>query len=78
MRRYAEECLALSSYQLKSRVALLKEGGLRIGAVGFARYTATNYDRYWLSLIHLLAVFAFFAGVGVGTGMGLGQCRKLI
>lgn len=77
VRRYAEECLALSSYQLKSRVALLKEGGLRIGAVGFARYTATNYDRYWLSLIHLLADFAFFAGVGVGTGMGLGQCRKM-
>ena len=83
LRRYAEECLALSKYQLKSRMvtlmvgATMQDGGMRIGAVGRARYVATNRDRYWLSLINLLAEYAFFAGVGAGNGMGLGQCRRL-
>lgn len=76
-RRFAEECLVLSSYKLESRIIPLKEGGLRVGGVGHARYTATNRDRYWLSVMHLLASFALFAGVGVGTGMGLGQVRQL-
>jgi len=78
LRRYAEECLALSMYQLRTRGVPVKEGGLRVGAVGTARYVATNYDRYWLSLINVLADFAIFAGVGAGTTMGLGQCRKTI
>ncbi len=76
--RYAKECLALSSYELRSRGVMLKEGGLRMGAVGRARYVSTNFDRYWMSLIQLLAEYAFFAGAGVGTGMGLGQCRKIV
>ncbi len=76
-RRYAEECLALGGYTLRTRAVPVKEGGLRVGMVGQARYTAISYDRYWMSLIHLLADFAFFAGVGAGTTTGLGQCRKL-
>jgi len=75
-KRYAEECLALSAYRLSTRMVAVKEGGLRAGAVGEARYTATNYDRYWLSLINLLADFALFSGVGVGTSAGLGQVRR--
>jgi CRISPR-associated endoribonuclease Cas6 len=75
-RRFAEECLALSAYDLRTRPVGLKEAGLRIGAAGQARYAALNHDRYWLSLINLLADFALFAGVGAGTGMGLGQCRR--
>lgn len=77
LRRYANECLALSSYQLRSHGVMVKEGGLRMGAVGHARYVTTSYDRYWMSLINLLADYAIFAGVGVGTGMGLGQCRRV-
>ena len=77
LRRYANECLALSSYQLRSSGVTLKEGGLRMGAVGRARYVSTSFDRYWMSLINLLADFALFAGLGAGTGMGLGQCRKM-
>jgi CRISPR-associated endoribonuclease Cas6 len=75
-RRFAEECLALTAYQLQTRMVPLKEGGLRAGAVGWTRYTALNRDRYWLSVIHLLADFALYAGVGVGAAMGLGQCRR--
>ncbi|MGH2522322.1 MAG: CRISPR system precrRNA processing endoribonuclease RAMP protein Cas6 [Anaerolineales bacterium] len=75
-RRFADECLALTAYELSTRMIPVKEGGLRAGAVGWVRYTALNHDRYWLSLINLLADFALFAGVGAGTGMGLGQCRR--
>jgi len=76
VRRFAAECLALSRFDLRTYSLPLKEG-LRIGAVGRATYTALNTDRYWLSLINLLADFALFAGVGAGTTMGLGQCRRV-
>jgi CRISPR-associated endoribonuclease Cas6 len=75
-RRFAEECMALSSFDIRSRPMRVKEGGVRIGAVGIARYTAVNRDRYWLSVMNLLADFALFSGVGAGTTMGLGQCRR--
>ncbi len=75
-RRFAAECLALSRYRLSSRVSPMKEGGLRTGMVGMAVFTALNHDRYWLTLLNLLADFALYAGVGAGTTMGLGQCRK--
>ena len=76
-RRYAEECLALSRYQLSSRAAPLKENGLRLGGVGEAVYTSLNYDRYWMSVMAVLANFALYSGAGAGTAMGLGQCRQV-
>jgi CRISPR-associated endoribonuclease Cas6 len=76
-RRFAEECLALTAYRLRTYTTLLKDGGMRVGAVGQARYTALNRDRYWLSVMHLLGDFALFAGVGVGASMGLGQVRRV-
>lgn len=75
--RYAEDCLALAGFNLRSRTVPVKQGRLHNGAVGTARYHALNVDRYWLSLVHLLADYAFFAGVGAGTTQGLGLCRKL-
>lgn len=75
LRRYAEECLAVSRFDLESRPVPLKEGGLRIGAVGQITFTAANFDRFWLGQIRTLAAFALFAGVGAGTTQGLGQCR---
>ena len=77
VRRYADECLALGAYRLRTRMVQVKDGGLRAGAIGQARYVAISHDRYWLSLINLLADFAFYAGVGAGTTTGLGQCRKI-
>lgn len=78
VRRFAAEVLALSRYDLHTLGLPLKDEALRIGAVGQATYTALTEDRYWLSLIHLLADFAQFAGIGVGAGMGFGQARRLI
>jgi CRISPR-associated endoribonuclease Cas6 len=77
LRRYAEECLAVSRFELKSRPVPLKEGGLRIGAVGQVTFTATNPDKFWLGQLHTLAAFAQFAGLGAGTAQGLGQARAL-
>jgi CRISPR-associated endoribonuclease Cas6 len=76
-RRFAEECLALTRYRLQTRMMPVKEGGLRAGAVGTVSFTVLNKDRYWLSVMNLLADFAVFAGIGAGTTMGLGQARRL-
>jgi CRISPR-associated endoribonuclease Cas6 len=76
-RRYAAECLAISRFELSSRVVPLKRGSKRIGCVGKITYTSLNYDRYWMSLIQTLADYAFYAGVGVSTAQGLGQCRRI-
>ena len=76
-RRYAAECMAVSRYKLSTRVVPVKRGGKRIGAVGQITYTSLNYDRYWMSVIGVLAAFALYSGVGAGTTMGLGQCRLL-
>ncbi len=76
-RRFAVECLAVSRYTLQTRSLPFKEGAVKIGMIGQATFTATHYDRYWLSLINLLADYALFAGVGAGVTMGLGQCRKV-
>jgi CRISPR-associated endoribonuclease Cas6 len=75
VRRYVEECLAVSRFDLKSRAVPLKDGGLRIGAIGRVTLTATNPDKFWLGQIQTLAAFAQFAGLGAGTAQGLGQCR---
>lgn len=40
-------------------------------------YTASEEDPYFLSVVHLLADFAFYAGVGVKTAMGFGTCRRV-
>jgi CRISPR-associated endoribonuclease Cas6 len=76
-RRYASECMAIGHYKLSSRIVSLKSGGMRVGAVGEATYTCLTYDRYWMSVVSVLAAFARYAGVGAATAMGLGQCRQV-
>lgn len=75
LKRFISERLLVSRYKISSQVAPVKAGGLRIGAVGEMVYTSANYDRYWLSLLHTLAAYARYAGVGAGTTQGLGQCE---
>ncbi len=73
--RYAEECLAIARYQLKTRVVEMKNQGKRPGAIGDIAYVSICYDRYWMRVIHALAAFARFGGVGAGVTLGMGQCR---
>ncbi len=75
MRRFAEESLVLSRYELRTRGVPVKQGGLRVGFTGQATFTALNKDRYWLNMVHLLATYAFYGGVGSGTATGMGQAR---
>jgi len=75
-RRFAAECMAVSRYELQTRSLPFKEGAVKIGMIGQATLTATRYDRYWLSVMNLLADYALFAGVGAGVTMGMGQCRR--
>jgi CRISPR-associated endoribonuclease Cas6 len=77
-RRFAAECLAVSRFDLETHAAPFKsEGALKSGAVGKVTYVALNHDRYWLSIVNLLADFALFAGVGMSTALGMGQARRV-
>ena len=76
--RYAEECVAISRYHLRAEtVSFGGDGGRGAlpGCVGVCTYALRVRDRYWMGLVHLLAGFALYAGVGKQTTMGLGQCR---
>lgn len=80
VRRFAEECLLVSRYRLRTefvRFGEAGEHGANPGFVGTCSYTFRVRDRYWMGLIHLLARFALYAGIGARTSMGLGQCRPL-
>ncbi len=78
-RRFAAECLGVSRVHLTSHAAPFKgDGAVKFGAVGMVTYAGLNQDRYWLSLVNLLADFAQFAGVGASTALGMGQCRRLV
>lgn len=72
VRRYAEECMAISQCQLKTRTVDIA-GGKQVGFVGSCSYVALRHDAYWLRVINLLAEFAFYSGVGYKTTMGFGQ-----
>ncbi len=74
-KRYAEACLAIARYELRTRTVPMKAGGKRPGAVGRVTYSTLNYDRYWMGVMETLAAFARFAGVGAGVTLGMGQCR---
>lgn len=72
---YIEENLVISRYQLQSeRVDRGKRGGFP-GFIGTCTYALRVRDRYWMGLVHQLAQFGFYTGVGRETAMGLGQMR---
>jgi len=77
VKRYAEECLAISRYDLKTIPIPQKGEGLRVGAVGSVTFASVKYDRYWMSVIATLAEFAMYCGLGAGTAQGLGQARRV-
>jgi CRISPR-associated endoribonuclease Cas6 len=76
MRRYGEEVMAISRYRLESRPVVAKDGGQRIGGVGYVTYRALSGDRYWLGLMNMLADFALYSGIGSQTATGMGQARR--
>ena len=77
VRRYAEELVAVSRFELRSAPGWNRGPGLRIGAIGRITYRALNRDRYWLAVLSLLAEFARYSGVGAMTTAGMGQVRRM-
>jgi CRISPR-associated endoribonuclease Cas6 len=77
LRRFAAEQVAVARYRLRSRVLPFKPGAMQVGFTGECHYVALRRDRYWLSVLHLLAGFAFYAGVGYQTSVDMGQARAL-
>ena len=69
--------VVISRYRLQSAVVPLKGGSRRIGAVGVVTYAALNLSPSVRAWFHILAAFAFYAGLGAGVTMGLGQCRPI-
>jgi CRISPR-associated endoribonuclease Cas6 len=74
VKRFAEECLAVSRYQLRSQVVRFGPATF-IGFIGRCSFRALRRDPYWLRLLHTLAAYAFYCGTGHKTTMGLGQTR---
>ena len=77
IRRFGEELVALSNYDLKSGVVQQKSGAPLIGGIGRATYSALGGDQYWLATMQMLADFALYSGVGVKTTIGMGQVRRV-
>ena len=75
LRRFAAEQVAVARYRLRTRVLPFKPGAMQVGFTGECHYVALHHDRYWLSVLHLLAGYAFYAGVGYQTAAGMGQAR---
>lgn len=76
VRDFAEEVVGLSRYDLSS-CGLPYKQGMQIGFTGCVTFAILNREPVWLSVLHLLAEFAFYSGVGYQTTAGLGQVRPM-
>lgn len=76
VRRFAQECLAISRCEISTRSVPGKGDGIQIGFVGRCRYTALRADPYWVGVLQALTDYAFYAGVGYQTTTGMGQARR--
>jgi CRISPR-associated endoribonuclease Cas6 len=74
MRRFAKEVVTINRHKIHTH-AMPKKSGQIIGFIGQVTFSVLHSDRYWLSMTHLLANFAFYSGVGYQTTSGLGQVR---
>jgi CRISPR-associated endoribonuclease Cas6 len=77
VREFCSSSLGISHFNLHSRRVQMLEQNRPVGGKGNVQYVVTRYDRYWMSIIGLLADYAFYAGVGRFTALGLGQTRRL-
>src|SRR5690606_16704906 len=75
-RAFAEAAVAVSRHDLRTQhVTFDRDTGGKAalsGFTGYCRYAITQHDRYWVGVLHALAAYAFYSGVGVRTTIGLG------
>lgn len=75
-KRFAAECVAVSRYQLRTRLVSFGEAR-SCGFVGRCKFGILVQDDYWMRVMNLLAAFAFYTGTGYQTTVGQGQTRWL-
>jgi len=76
VRAFAAAGLAVRHYRLKT--LLVDDGRVRqMGLLGDCAYQVFTDDPFWLRVLHLLAAFSFFCGVGRGTTAGWGQVGRM-
>jgi CRISPR-associated endoribonuclease Cas6 len=79
-KRFAEECITIGRYRAASEHIRFSMGELELkltGTVGYYRYQIFQGDAYWRGLMHALAAYSFYAGVGIRTSMGFGRADYL-
>jgi CRISPR-associated endoribonuclease Cas6 len=78
-KRYAEECVALGRFKLRSHLVSFELGGkgAHVGFTGEVRFRFLVGDAYWTRVMTLLAGYAFWAGTGYRTTVGLGQTQSV-
>ena len=78
-RRYAEECVALGRFKLRSHLVSFERGGkgAHVGFTGQVRFRFLVGDAYWTRVMLLLAGYGFWAGTGYRTTVGLGQTQAV-
>jgi CRISPR-associated endoribonuclease Cas6 len=78
-KRYAEECVTLSRFRLRSHWVTFESGdkGAQVGFTGEVRFRFLTGDAYWNRVMTGLAAYAFWAGTGYRTTAGLGQTQAV-
>ena len=78
-KRYAEECIGLSRFKLRSHLVSFERGGkgANVGFTGQTRFRFLVGDAYWTRVMRLLAGYAFWSGTGYRTTAGLGQTQAI-
>lgn len=74
---FATECIAVRRHRLQSNVLFFDGSNYppETGTTGWCQYVITSGDLYWRGVIHALAEYCTFAGVGIRTAVGMGQVR---
>lgn len=72
LRQFAGDEVGITRYRLSTVLVPIEQGAGQVGFVGECRYQVWQADPANLRLLHLLAAFAFWAGVGYKTTWGLG------
>lgn len=76
-KEFVRQSVVCNRFNLYSRSLPLKEGNHRIGGMGRVSYTLLGNEPYYSGVLHTLAAFALYCGIGANTSMGLGQVRSL-
>lgn len=74
-KEFVQEQVGISRYRLETAY-VDPEGQMRrpiTGCAGSCRYVVLSEDRYWLGVLHTLAAYGRYAGVGKDTTIGMGR-----